>query len=368
LLTGTAPVDLPQRQMRLQFRDRVSLSPSFAHWIEMLIDPAPELRFSNAHEALLALQANSSPSSLLETADTEPQKNAPKGRNGGIKIAVFQYVFFFLFSIVVPSLFIQTVKGKQAEGKQNIGSMIRAQEAYFLEYQQFTEDFQQLGIGIKNPSTKYEYSIRATPLAVFNYATARTKAIKNSVGAVFLKVDNEQTGALSTVKIFCETEIPFDWLPNWAKVQQAPPPAEPPIVQGNAIKCGLNTKSVSYRNEAERIVLDKDSALAYSAVNDATAGQYDKALEVAQTINNADFQARALATIAIKLAEQRQYDKALEVTKTIQEGSSKQMALDAITIQLAEKGQYDKALEVANSIQDDAIKQRALEAIAPYQK
>lgn len=330
LLTCTAPVDLPQREMRLQFQDKVSLSPSFTHWLETLIDPAPELRFSNAHEALLALQANTSPISPLEITNTGSQKITLKGCRSAINIAVFQCVFFFLFSIVVPSLFIQTAKGKQAEGKQNIGAMSRAQEAYFLEYQQFTEDFQQLGIGIKNPTTNYQYSILATPLAVFNYATARTKGIKNSVGAVFLKVDNEQTGALSTVEIICETETPFDWLPNWAKVQQAPPTPDPPIVQGNAIKCGLNTKSVSYRNEAEGIVLDKDSALAYSAVNDATAGQYDKALEVAQTINNADFKARALATIAIKLAEQGQYDKALEVTKTIQEGSSKQMALDAI--------------------------------------
>jgi tetratricopeptide (TPR) repeat protein len=88
---------------------------------------------------------------------------------------------------------------------------------------------------------------------------------------------------------------------------------------------------LGYINDTKRIVLDDDSALAYSAVNDATAGQYDKALEVAHTINNADLQARALATIAITLAEKGQYDKALEVAKTLKkDDSSKQMALDAI--------------------------------------
>jgi serine/threonine protein kinase len=65
LLTGTAPADLPQRQMRLQFRDKVSLTPSFAHWIETLTNPDPELRFSNARAALEALQASGSPSSSL---------------------------------------------------------------------------------------------------------------------------------------------------------------------------------------------------------------------------------------------------------------------------------------------------------------
>ena len=70
--------------------------------------------------------------------------------------------------------------------------------------------------------------------------------------------------------------------------------------------------------------------MAYSSFSYANAGQYDKALEVAQSINNADLKARALATIAITLAEKGQYDKALEVTKTIKDDPSKQMALDAI--------------------------------------
>jgi type IV pilus assembly protein PilA len=216
-------------------------------------------------------------------------------------------------------------KSKQAEGKQNVGSMNRAQQAYFLDYEEFTHSLQKLGVGINNPSVNYEYSIRVTPLAVFNYATARTKGINSYAGAVFLKVDNEQTGELSTVAIMCETKS--DWRSNWSII---PRPVNPPIVRGNVIECGSNTKSLRHTNDTKRIVLDKDSALAYSAVNDATAGQYDQALETAQTIKNDSLKARALEAIAIELAQKGQYDKALEVTETIKDDDIKQMALDAI--------------------------------------
>jgi serine/threonine protein kinase len=57
LATGTSPADLPQRDMRIQFSDRVSLSPSFSSWIEHLTEPALERRFRSAGEALAALQS-----------------------------------------------------------------------------------------------------------------------------------------------------------------------------------------------------------------------------------------------------------------------------------------------------------------------
>ncbi|MEH2027665.1 serine/threonine protein kinase [Nostoc sp.] len=57
LLTGTSPADLPQQDLRLQFTDRVNLSPSFVSWLQKLIEPAPEQRFSSASQALNALQS-----------------------------------------------------------------------------------------------------------------------------------------------------------------------------------------------------------------------------------------------------------------------------------------------------------------------
>lgn len=55
LLTGIAPADLPQRNLKLQFRDYVNISPAFLRWIERLVEPDLEQRFSTARSALEAL-------------------------------------------------------------------------------------------------------------------------------------------------------------------------------------------------------------------------------------------------------------------------------------------------------------------------
>jgi len=67
LLTGTAPADLPQQNLRIQFRDRISLNPQFTQWIESLTAPALEQRFTNASDALEALHTNRYPKTLLPT-------------------------------------------------------------------------------------------------------------------------------------------------------------------------------------------------------------------------------------------------------------------------------------------------------------
>ena len=58
LLTGLAPSELPQQNLRLQFRDRVSpgVEPRFLDWLEQLTEPVPEQRFLSAQAARTALQ------------------------------------------------------------------------------------------------------------------------------------------------------------------------------------------------------------------------------------------------------------------------------------------------------------------------
>jgi serine/threonine protein kinase len=57
LLTGTAPADLPQKDSRIQFSDRISLAPSFVGWIENMTEIALEKRYSTARQALTALES-----------------------------------------------------------------------------------------------------------------------------------------------------------------------------------------------------------------------------------------------------------------------------------------------------------------------
>ena len=55
LATGRIPADLPQTKMRIQFRDKVSLSDNFINWIEKLTEPDIDDRFTTASVALAAL-------------------------------------------------------------------------------------------------------------------------------------------------------------------------------------------------------------------------------------------------------------------------------------------------------------------------
>jgi eukaryotic-like serine/threonine-protein kinase len=56
LLTQKFPSDLPRQKLKVKFRDRVSISPEFADWLEKIIEPAIEDRFHSAKDALSALR------------------------------------------------------------------------------------------------------------------------------------------------------------------------------------------------------------------------------------------------------------------------------------------------------------------------
>ncbi|MEP6518399.1 serine/threonine protein kinase [Microcoleus vaginatus] len=56
LLTQKFPSDLPRQKQKIKFRDRVSISPEFADWLEKIVEPAIEDRFDSAKDALSALR------------------------------------------------------------------------------------------------------------------------------------------------------------------------------------------------------------------------------------------------------------------------------------------------------------------------
>jgi serine/threonine protein kinase len=57
LLTGMTPADLPQKDSRIQFRDRVSVNPNLVSWIEKMTEIGLEKRFSKARDAASALKS-----------------------------------------------------------------------------------------------------------------------------------------------------------------------------------------------------------------------------------------------------------------------------------------------------------------------
>ena len=88
LLTGVHPAELPQKDLRLQFTDCVTLTPSFSHWLQYLVEPSLDRRCPSAQDAIDALQ--------------QPQAIALSGkyqRPAGSKIRLYkdEYEKFSLF-------------------------------------------------------------------------------------------------------------------------------------------------------------------------------------------------------------------------------------------------------------------------------
>ncbi|MBE9145711.1 protein kinase domain-containing protein [Planktothrix mougeotii] len=65
LLTNTYPADLPQKDTRIHFSDRISLNPNFVYWIEQITEISLEKRLQTSREAL----------ELLKAGKIRPRKN-----------------------------------------------------------------------------------------------------------------------------------------------------------------------------------------------------------------------------------------------------------------------------------------------------
>jgi eukaryotic-like serine/threonine-protein kinase len=71
LLTGTNPADLPQKDLKVQFQDRVRVGQPLKQWLERMVEPSLDRRFRDAEEALTFLKKKSSLSDLktVKTSD-----------------------------------------------------------------------------------------------------------------------------------------------------------------------------------------------------------------------------------------------------------------------------------------------------------
>lgn len=76
LLTHRSPDELPQTRMKIDFRDRISVSPKLADWLEKMLEPAIEDRYKSAREALGTLRHRGR---IANPISPVPIRQPPKG-------------------------------------------------------------------------------------------------------------------------------------------------------------------------------------------------------------------------------------------------------------------------------------------------
>ncbi len=134
-----------------------------------------------------------------------------KGQHTGftlIELLVVIIIIGILSFIALPSFLAQAAKARASEARTIIGSLNRAQQAYYLENQQFAQDngistaIEKLSIGIKDNTTNYTYFVVTTAptVKVTNKATAKNNDLKGYAGGVF-------SSAGLTNSILCEADV-----------------------------------------------------------------------------------------------------------------------------------------------------------------
>lgn len=126
-----------------------------------------------------------------------------------IELLVVIIIIGILAAIALPSLLGQVNKARQAEARQNIGALNRAQQAYHLEFLEFASQEADLGISITTGTGNYEYTFEsASTFAddVTNKATAQKASLKSYYGSLATELGT--TSEVTTVAVFCEAEEP----------------------------------------------------------------------------------------------------------------------------------------------------------------
>jgi prepilin-type N-terminal cleavage/methylation domain-containing protein len=129
-----------------------------------------------------------------------------------IELLVVIIIIGILAAIALPSFLNQANKAKQSEAKQYVGSMNRAQQAYYLEKNAFGPTVDALGLGIVTGTQNYQYSITlgntgATNEYAVNKGTSQSAALKGYAGEVVLG-QVATTSEATTLAVLCETEKP----------------------------------------------------------------------------------------------------------------------------------------------------------------
>lgn len=94
LLTHRSPAEFTQSNLKLNFRDKIQVSPAFADWLERMLEPDPIDRFDSATTALTALKT---PKSLAPKLPW--RKLAAVGVAAAISLGTLDYYKYYFLNL-----------------------------------------------------------------------------------------------------------------------------------------------------------------------------------------------------------------------------------------------------------------------------
>ncbi|MGB5963722.1 MAG: type IV pilin-like G/H family protein [Coleofasciculaceae cyanobacterium] len=122
-------------------------------------------------------------------------------------------------NVEVQTMQMQLLQAQQREGKIILGSMNRAQQAYYLENKKFATTISELGLGIKPETDSYRYQIisqKDSTGSVMMTATAKRSEFRSYTSAVFVVKDKNQQLPIAGI---CETDKPSTTPPAMPQAQ-----------------------------------------------------------------------------------------------------------------------------------------------------
>jgi hypothetical protein len=118
----------------------------------------------------------------------------------------------------------------ESAAKNQIGTLNRAQQAYYLENNQFTVEMSALGVGTLKDTPDYKYRSFVAPNrhpAVMNVGLSQRDNLRTFIG--FVNLATTTTGEATTLGTLCISAKPAAKLPLWITIDYQPKNPTDPI-------------------------------------------------------------------------------------------------------------------------------------------
>ena len=132
-----------------------------------------------------------------------------------IELLVVIIIIGILSAIALPSFLNQANRARESEAKQYVGSMNRAQQAFYLDEVDFTSEMSDLGLGLATETTNYDYAFLGATTTEDSSVTNQGQPtrgganapIRAYIGGVSAHVQGA-AGEATTTGVLCEAITP----------------------------------------------------------------------------------------------------------------------------------------------------------------